>query len=311
MKLDKAVREFLSSQKGVVAPATLENYDYSLRLLLAMFADREVTSISRRDLREWRAAIPDTIATSTAKTYIRVTKRFFNWIADDLADDGVPFRNPARGLASFRDEDREPKAVDETAVLAMMQQAQKDGNLRDLAIVAFLYSTGGRVGGLVALRMSDLYLADGFAMVKEKGAKTRRVFLEETAVSALRNYIQYSRPAGAGDYVFLSIRRKPLTRQGVWYALRELARRAGVSDSHVNPHAFRHAFAIAYLRNGGDLSSLRNLLGHSSIGITDEFYARWAEDQLREQHQKHNPMVALRPPKPSEKQAENSLPYKK
>jgi len=157
----------------------------------------------------------------------------------------------------------------------------------------FLYATGGRVGGLIRLKMENLELDEGRAWVVEKGNKGRYVYLPGPALETLKNYIRYHRPKLKNvTNVFISQRRAPLTRQGVWHVMRTLAARAGIKGAH-NPHAFRHAFAIAYLRNGGDLSSLSRLLGHSTITITHTNYGRWAESELREQHARYSPLNGL------------------
>lgn len=292
MLLNSAVEDFLVSHSGSLATTTITNYRYALAPLVSMFGDRDVESLTRYDLRQWRNSFSG-VSPATANTRIRVARRLFNWLADDLDAAGVVFKNPARGLARFREE-IEPKAISDETVAAMLLQARRDGNQRDAAIVLFLYSTGGRVGGLINLRLADLRLDEGWAMVREKGDKKHKVYLDPLAAESLQTYITYARPS-VSDHVFLSIRRKALTRQGVWYALRALAGRAGVpADAHTNPHSFRHAFAIAYLRNGGDLSSLRALLHHSTIAITDAYYARWSADQLQEQHQRFNPVNRLK-----------------
>ena len=67
--------------------------------------------------------------------------------------------------------------------------------------------------------------------------------------------------------------------------LKRLAKRAGV-NGRFNPHAFRHGWARGALKNGADLGTVSQILGHSSIQVTAEFYARWADEELAQRHQK-------------------------
>lgn len=294
--LDAMLQLFFAEMDREIAKSTQDNYHYALNSLKEyLSSDVRLKAVSRADLIHWRAGLLDHYAVATANTYIRVVRRFFKWSVEFMEDEtGETLANPARKLRMLKAPDLvEPKAIDHEDVMKLIAEAYRDGNLRNQAIVMFLYATGGRVGGLIGLKMGNLELDKGRAWVVEKGNKGRYVYLPEPAIETLENYIRYHRPHLDGvDSVFISQRKTPLTRHGVWHLLRTLAKRAGVESVH-NPHSFRHAFAIAYLQNGGDLSSLSRLLGHSTITITHQNYGRWAEDQLREQHARYSPFNGL------------------
>lgn len=295
--LETMSRLFFAEMRQELAASTRQSsYRYALEHLIDYLGkDTALQAITRADLIGWRDTLSNTYAISTANTYIRVAKRFLNWSIDYIEEEtGDVRKNPAKKLKPVKSTaTAEPRAISGDDAMRLMAAAWKDGNLRNQAIVLFLYATGGRVGGLVTLKMADLELKKSRAWVVEKGAKGRYVFLPDMLVEALSNYIRYQRPRIDGlDVVFVSQRRAPLTRQAVWYMLRNLAKSAGVDGIH-NPHSFRHAFAIAYLQNGGDLSSLSRLLGHSTITITHQNYGRWADNELHAQHIRYNPTNGL------------------
>ena len=83
-----------------------------------------------------------------------------------------------------------------------------------------------------------------------------------------------------------------LTTNGVAQMLKRRAKRAGVTGP-VNSHAFRHGFARHYLLDGGDLGTLADLLGHSSVEVTKSFYGLFTFEELREKHRRHSPVRGL------------------
>ncbi len=295
--LETMSRLFFAEMRQELAESTRQSsYRYGLEhLLCSLGGETELQNVTRADLVGWRDTLSDTYAVSTANTYIRVAKRFLSWSIDYIEDEtGDVLKNPAKKLKPVKSTSPvEPRAISGDDAMRLMAAAYRDANLRNQAIVLFLYATGGRVGGLVTLKMADLEMEKSRAWVVEKGAKGRYVFLPDMLVETLSNYIRFQRPRIEGlDVVFVSQRRAPLTRQAVWYMLRNLAKSAGVDGIH-NPHSFRHAFAIAYLQNGGDLSSLSRLLGHSTITITHQNYGRWADSELHAQHTRYNPTNGL------------------
>lgn len=293
MTVEMMLKLFFAEMSGELAATTIETYRYALdNMRDYLGGDTTVTAVSRADLVQWRAQQVEKRSVASANTYIRIACRFWNWVVEWFQEDGEEFRSPARRLKPLRTESQEPKAIEYDDVMRLIAEAYRDGNLRNQALVLFLFSTGGRVGGLVGLTMDNLELDAGRAWVVEKGEKGRYVYLPEITITAVSDYIRYQRPKVRDPHVFLSNRRKPLTRQGVWYALKTLAAKAGI-DGPCNPHSFRHAFAITYLKNGGDLSSLSRILGHANIGVTHQSYCRWADGELQEMHARHNPLSQL------------------
>jgi integrase/recombinase XerD len=85
---------------------------------------------------------------------------------------------------------------------------------------------------------------------------------------------------------------QPLTPSGVFQVLERYKKRAGLSG-RVNLHAFRHAFAREYILNGGDLASVSEMMGHTQIAVTKQFYAVFQAEELREKHDRFSPVGSL------------------
>jgi len=160
-----------------------------------------------------------------------------------------------------------------------------------LAMLELLYATGIRVSELVGLRLQDVNLERGFLVVMGKGSKERAVPLGESAASAVRSYRERARPlllnGVDSDFLFISSRRRGITRQMFWERIKLHARTAGITSS-ISPHTLRHCFATHLLDNGADLRAVQAMLGHADISTT-QIYTHVSRERLRQIHEKHHP----------------------
>ena len=169
---------------------------------------------------------------------------------------------------------------------------------RDRAILETLYSCGLRVSELCHLKISDLYLNDGYIRVHGKGKKERLVPISPRAIEELelwfhdREQIQI-RP-GYEDDVFLSFRRgTSLSRITVFHIIKELCKIAGIRTT-VSTHTFRHSFATHLLEGGANLRAIQEMLGHEGIATT-EIYMHVDSHHLREEILLHHPRNIQKP----------------
>lgn len=169
--------------------------------------------------------------------------------------------------------------------------SQTEGQ-RNKAIIETLFSCGLRVSELCNLKLSDLYLDEGFIRVTGKGSKQRLVPISPKAIKELRLYF-IDRNAvcvkeGYEDYVFVSkARKKNLSRIMVFHLVKELVEKAGIKKT-VSPHTFRHSFATSLLEGGANLRAIQAMLGHESISTT-EMYMHIDTTHLREELLTHHP----------------------
>jgi len=289
-------------------PATVASYRRKLRPLVNFLGDVPVENITLQELRSYVAhlldvdmrwadhpmhsAQPGTLSPFTIRSYVVAVKRLFSW----LAEERLIKANPARRLKRPRARRTEPKGISYADLIRLLNTTANAGraDLRDRAIILLLADTGCRVGGLCGLRLDDVSFAQHLIRLREKGDKSRFApFLPMTA-QALREWLRVR--AYRGDvWLFVSLGPKArgrLSTGGVGQMLKRRGKLAGTTGP-VNPHAFRHAFARAYLLNGGDLASLSQLLGHASVEVTASYYARFLIEELQEKHARFSPLVGL------------------
>lgn len=175
-------------------------------------------------------------------------------------------------------------------LIGAIDRMSREGQ-RNRAILETLYSCGLRVSELCNLKLSDLYLKEGFVKVEGKGSKQRLVPVSSRAVNELENYFPdrnsgFVKP-GYEDYVFISRFGKNISRIMVFHIIKELAEKAGL-NKNISPHTFRHSFATHLLEGGANLRAIQCMLGHESIGTT-EIYTHIDRNRLREEIIGHHP----------------------
>jgi len=164
--------------------------------------------------------------------------------------------------------------------------------LRDRAMFELLYATGLRVSELLDLKLSNIFLDEGFLRQIGKGGRERIVPIGKYAKEWVSAYIRDARPTlkknkPTKEILFLSRRGSRLSRMGFWKVLRHWAIRAGINKK-VTPHTFRHSFATHLLEGGADLRSVQAMLGHASI-TTTEIYTHVDRERLKEAIKVYHP----------------------
>ena len=158
---------------------------------------------------------------------------------------------------------------------------RSDGAVRNRALVAFFLDTGVRLSEPAGLALDDLYLDDGLARVRGKGSKVRHVPFTEGTAAYLREWLGLRDPKMATLF--------GLTAHGVKMLMRRLARE---SRLEVHCHKFRHTSAAMMVQSGLDLHSVRRILGHSHLSVTER-YLSLAKQDLRDKHAQAQRMTRL------------------
>lgn len=186
-----------------------------------------------------------------------------------------------------------PKAlsVDDTVRLVeALSSGESAIDMRDYALLEFLYGTGARISEACGLRLPELDLVGGEARLTGKGGKTRVVPVGSKALAALERYLVRARPTlvrGSTDFVFLNNRGAQLARQVGFNAIRRAAERAQLAVE-VSPHTLRHCFATHLLEGGADVRVVQELLGHASV-TTTQIYTMVTIQRLREEYSSAHP----------------------
>lgn len=286
----------LAGERGLAAN-TLASYRRDLRRYLEHLRGRgrsSIAEVAESDVRAFLDALragddrhPALGAGSAARAVsaVRGLHRF-------AVREGVAAHDPANRVRPPRRLRRPPKAIgvgDVERLIAACGPKDAPLPLRNRALLEVLYGTGARISEAVGLAVEDVEpgdAADGAERVRlrGKGGRTRQVPLGRYARTALRDYLERSRPQlaahGRGTRaLFLNARGGRLTRQGAWEVLQAAAVRAGLDG--VSPHMLRHSFAKHLLDGGADVRVVQELLGHASV-TTTQVYTLVTVDKLRD-----------------------------
>jgi site-specific recombinase XerD len=154
---------------------------------------------------------------------------------------------------------------------------------RNRALVAFMLDTGVRLAEVTRLQLADIQIKDGMAKVTGKGSKERMVFFAPDTADELKRWLVL-RGESEGTFFWL----KP---EGVRMLFGRIRREAGLEIFH--PHQVRHTCATNLLRRGADTHSVRRMLGHSSLVVTERYLSLMSED-LKAKHAASSPFESLK-----------------
>ena len=274
------------------SPNTLEAYRHDLGHLLAYChrEEKDVLQIKLEDLQHFAAGIHELgIGPTSQARILSGVRSFYRW----LLLDGRIDADPTELLESPRLGEHLPEVLTTAEVdqLEASIDLSKPEGQRNRAIIEVLFSCGLRVSELTHLRLSDLFLDEGYIRVMGKGSKERLVPISNRAVHELQLWF-YDRnlmtiKAGEEDYVFLNRRGAHLTRTMILIMVKRQAEAAGIQKT-ISPHTLRHSFATALLEGGADLRVIQAMLGHEDIGTT-EIYTHIDTTTLREEILQHHP----------------------
>ena len=299
MKADKkravniveSYRRYLKLQRNFSAN-TIKAYMDDLQKLMGFLSGINVTADAATldDLRQFAASLHDIgIGARSQCRILSGVRSFYRF----LLLDGYIENDPSELLESPTVGDHLPEVLttDEVDRLEAAIDLSKWEGHRNRAIIEVLFSCGLRVSELVMLRLSQLYLEEGYVRVVGKGDKERLVPISTKAIKELnlwfddRCHMEIRR--GEEDFVFLNRRGAHLTRTMILIMIKRLAVEAGITKT-VSPHTLRHSFATALLEGGADLRAIQAMLGHESISTT-EIYTHIDMTTLRNEILHHHP----------------------
>lgn len=214
-------------------------------------------------------------------------RSFFDW----MTLEGERSDNPCEGVDSPKMGKYLPTVLSVEEVDAVMNSVDltsKTG-LRDRAILEVLYGCGLRVSEAVNLKISDIFMDDGFVRIIGKGNKQRIVPIGEMAQEAVKNYLpsRAEPKKGYEDFLFLNLRGASLSRVSMFNIVKRQAFLAGI-HKEISPHTFRHSFATHLIENGADLRVVQEMLGHESI-LTTEIYTHIDSKTWQKNILEHHP----------------------
>ncbi len=200
----------------------------------------------------------------TIQRHLSSAKGFFKFLKKNSIIDSSPFELvKAPKTPSYLPEVLSPEDVSQLLNFKPSDVLE----IRDLAIVELMYSSGLRVSETANINLDDFEEEMSFLRVLGKGAKTRLVPIGRYAKNAIDNWmyerIKYSRDSNA---LFINLKGSRLSVRSIQLRLKRLAVKQGLPPIH--PHMLRHSFATHMLESSGDLRTIQELLGHSSLSST-------------------------------------------
>jgi integrase/recombinase XerD len=265
---------------------TVASYCSDVEKFLEFYGGR-IEDVSVPDVEEYIQAREGLSERSQARV-LSSLRSFFDWlilekVLKDNPCDRVDGPKIGRYLPNVLSED------EVTAIIDSVDVSRWQG-LRDRAVLEVMYGCGLRVSEAVALKISCLYLKEGFIRVIGKGDKERLVPIGDMAVQAIEEYLAARcLPADdqSSDVLFLNRFGRSLSRVSMFTMIKTQALAAGISKE-ISPHTFRHSFATHLLEHGADLRIVQEMLGHESISTT-EIYTHIDSSTWQKEILEHHP----------------------
>ena len=240
--------------------------------------DKKVNNIETDDLRKYLAdyQLNNQCSKVTIDNVRRILSSFFAW----LEDEDYIIKSPTRRIHKIKT----MKTVKETYSDEELEEMRDScDEIRDLALIDFLSSTGVRVGELVNLNIKDIDFENRSCVVLGKGSKQREVYFEKKKKIHLQNYLSTRIDNNQALFVSLLHPFNRLKISGVEIRLRELGNKININRVH--PHKFRRTMATKAIDKGMPIEQVQVLLGHSKIDTTLE-YAMVNQNNVRNSHKR-------------------------
>jgi site-specific recombinase XerD len=233
----------------------------------------------------------DHLSPFTVQGFVRSLKAFYSW----LHQEGYTEENELARLKLPKVPHKLVQTLTEEEIRRIMScfNPMTTIGARNMAIVMMLLDTGIRCSELTSLKLSDVHMQEGHIKVFGKGGKERIVPIGSGVQKAIQRYVLHFRPEQIDldvEEVFLNLDDSPLTYNAIKMLLSRLAKKSGIKRLHV--HLYRHTFATNYLMNGGDVFSLQQILGHSTLEMVRN-YVSMASTQVKVQHRKYSPVDTM------------------
>ena len=285
---------YLKVEKGL-APLTVSSYQTDLIQFATFLAGkrRNLLQARREDVRDFLTQLfSNAVKDRSVARKLSALRHLYKYM---LLDRMIK-HDPTLEIDSPRQWKVLPKALAVSEIDSMLATAARERNsesgpaiaARDRAILEVLYAAGLRVSELVNLKLEDLKLELGHALVRGKGDKERIVPLGRSAQDAIRAYLEEGRGSLLNGRIspMLFVRRGGgrLTRQRVW----QMVKAASASSRHASPHTLRHSCATHMVENGADLRTVQTILGHADIS-TSQVYTHVALDRLKNVYRTYHP----------------------
>ena len=285
---DEAVKEFLNYIRDYrsFSGLTVRAYGTDMRMLRAFLEQRlgrvpSPTEITREMIVQFGVSLRKPAPLTLRRKYACISS-FFGF----LQDTGYAQSNPARRLPLPRVSEHVPVYLSEE--MAQQLIAAADAPWTKAAVVLLL-STGIRRSEAVAITFDDLDLEKRQLLIRGKGDKERVVPLTDQVVEAIQAYLPYRTKTQSRHLFGSAWKGHPIHGRCINRMLKIVIEKAGLAGQGITPHKLRHTFATHLIRNGTDIRTVQELLGHSDIQTT----ARYLHSDTRTKQTAVNKLAGL------------------
>ena len=273
------IDKFISAKEIEGCSKRTTKYYESTLLKMNSKLDKEITHMTTDDLRTYLTDYQkiNNCSKASVDNIRRNLSSFFSW----LEEENYILKSPMKRIHKIKTD----KVIKETYSDETLELLRDNcNNLRDLAIIDILASTGMRVGELVKLNINDIDFENRECVVFGKGNKESPVYFDARTKIHLKNYLNSRTDDNPALFVSLDAPYDRLKISGVEIRLRQLGRRLGIQKVH--PHKFRRTVATKAIDKGMPIEQVQSLLGHSQIDTTMH-YAMVNQNNVKESHRKY------------------------
>jgi len=264
------IKEYLVfvSQVKNLSENTSKSYERDLKKLDSFLKDLNISNYSQINVETCSAWIGSLYSQNnnprSIQRHLSSAKGFFRFLKKNNLIDSSPFDLvTAPKSSSTLPEVLSPEDVEQLLNFKPTNMIE----IRDMAIVELMYSSGLRVSETVNININDFEENKSFLRVLGKGAKTRLVPMGRFAINAINDWLKERNKIQSNtDALFLNTKGTRLTVRSIQLRLKKMAVKQGLPPIH--PHMLRHSFATHMLESSGDLRTIQELLGHSSLSTT-------------------------------------------
>lgn len=257
---------------------TLAYYKATIEHMLSIIVT-PLRQVQTDDLRAYLAEyqLRNNCSKTTVDNIRRNLSSFYSWLE---AEDYI-IKSPIRRIHKIRTGSKVKEILSEECIEKLRDSCLQ---IRDLAMIDLLYSTGIRVGELVNLNINDINFEERECIVYGKGNKQRKVYFDAKTKVHLKRYLEQRKDCSEALFVTLDSPFERLKISGVEIRLRKLGRLASL-DQRVHPHKFRRSMATRAIDKGMPIEQVQKLLGHQQIDTTMH-YAMVSQSNVKISHRK-------------------------
>ncbi len=269
---------------------TLKAYQIDLNQFTNFISETSVLNITPSLLESFISHLHQTYKPKTAKRKIASIKAFYHYLEYKDQIEKNPFN---KIQVRFREPFILPKTIPLHTIEIFLSEIYKQWHvaqtaysrrnaLRDAAVTELLFATGMRISELCSLKVSDVDLYNGTILIYGKGSKERRIQIgNPNVIHTLKEYKKnYSLEIQQCNHFFANQSGQALSDQSIRRMIRKYTSLAGI-ELHITPHMFRHTFATSLLEADVDIRYIQEMLGHSSINVT-EIYTHVATEKQKD-----------------------------